>query len=210
MPSDKNSNIFIGSMLKKLRQGSNMTLEALSLSCGLSKTYISQIENSRTNPSISTLKKIADAFNVPIMAILDEKYQQDRSANIADISHSQNDDRDKGEDEVFVVRKDSRKVMKYPNSDWTIELLSPNLSRKIEFILTIAEPGQSSGEEPLTHNGEEAGIVLEGKIKFTVDSREFFLEEGDSICFNSSIPHKWEAYGEKTTKTIWAITPPSF
>ena len=66
--------------------------------------------------------------------------------------------------------------MKYPNSDWTIELLSPNLSRKIEFILTIAEPGQSSGEEPLTHNGEETGIVLEGKIKFTVDSREFFLE----------------------------------
>ena len=108
------------------------------------------------------------------------------------------------------MRKNSRKVMKYPNSDWTIELLSPDLSRKIEFIMTIAEPGQNSGEEPFTHRGEEAGIILEGKIKFMVGSKEFFLDEGDSICFNSSIPHKWEAYGNKTTKTIWAITPPSF
>lgn len=208
MFSTKNNNIFIGSMLKKLRRTHNITLETLSAKCGLSKTYISQIENSKqVNPSIGTLKKIADAFNVPIMAILDENYQEN---NFNDTPSEKALVNNLTEEEVFIVRKNNRKVMRYPNSDWTIELLSPNLNRKVELILTTAKPDQNSGDAPLTHSGEEIGIVLEGKIKFTVGSKEFILDEGDSICFNSSIPHKWEACGEKITKTIWAITPPSF
>ncbi len=194
-------------MIKELRRTLNITLETLSKKCGLSKTYISQIENNKhANPSISTLKRIADAMNVPIMAIIDENY---REKTAVDEPTKRLPDHDLIE-EVFVVRKNTRKAIRYPHSDWTIELLSPNLNRKIELILTIAKPGQNSGEIVFTHNGEEVGIVLEGKLKYTVGSKEYVLNEGDSICFNSTLPHRWEVIGNKLSKTIWAITPPSF
>ena len=205
--NQKNNN-FIGSMIKELRKARNITLEALSNRCGLSKTYISQIENNKqTNPSISTLKKISDGIGVPIMAILDENYQEKTAP---DKQPEEIADHSLIEEEIFIIRKNTRKVMRYPNSDWTIELLSPDLNRKIELIMTIAKPGQNSGESTLIHKGEEVGVVLEGKLKFTVGSREFILEEGDSIYFNSSLPHMWEVIGNKLSKTIWAITPPSF
>jgi len=206
--SISNSNkIFVGSMLKKIRKNHNITLEDLSKKSGLSKTYINQIENNKhTNPSISTLKKIADAMNVPIMAIIDENYHE-KVFNVNE--HEKPEVSDWGKD-VFIVRKNKRKVMKYPDSDWEIELLSPDLDKKIELILTAAKPGQFSGEEPFAHEGEEVGVVLEGKLKFTVNSIEYILNEGDSICFNSSLPHKWEVIGDTVSKTIWAITPPSF
>ena len=96
------------------------------------------------------------------------------------------------------------------SSGWYIELLSPDLNRKIEFILTSAKSGESSGSKPLQHKGEECGVIIKGKLEFYVGLEKYILNEGDSIYFNSELPHKWKVVGEEFTQTIWCITPPSF
>ncbi|HEA69102.1 MAG TPA: cupin domain-containing protein [Desulfobacterales bacterium] len=60
------------------------------------------------------------------------------------------------------------------------------------------------------YRGEECGIILKGKLKGFIGDQVVVLEEGDSIYFDSSIPHRWESVGEGEMKAIWAITPPSF
>jgi len=204
---DKNmeKNIIIGERIKYYRIKNNLTLEDLSKISGISIAYLSQIENSKQiNPSVDTLKKIADSMKLALMSFFEDSDQTDRLVN----KKAETDrDTDPG---VAVVRKNERKTMSYPKSDWEIELLSPDLKRKIEFIMTIAKPNQTSGSGWLQHEGEECGIVIQGKLKFIVGNNEFILEEGDSIYLNSDTPHRWEVIGDKISTTIWAITPPSF
>ncbi|MAF33151.1 MAG: hypothetical protein CL941_04225 [Desulfobacter sp.] len=52
--------------------------------------------------------------------------------------------------------------------------------------------------------------MLKGKLQGFIGDQVVVLEEGDSIYFDSSIPHRWDNMGEGEMKAIWAITPPSF
>ena len=109
---------------------------------------------------------------------------------------------------MSVVRKGERKKLVMP---WgaLYEMLCPDLKGKIEFIY-IHYPVGSKAEEQYSHEGEECGVVLEGTFKGTIGGEEIILEVGDSIYYDSIIPHVWEAVGDKEVKAIWAITPPSF
>jgi len=197
-----NSPKSIGDKIKLLRKNYKLTLEELSKRSGLTKAFLSQLENNKQiNPSVGTLKKITNSFGLPIIVLFSESDKDLNAATITEINTNKN---------VSVVRKEERKAIKYPRSDWMIELLSPDFNRKIELILTIAKPGQTSGDYLLQHEGEECGLVIKGKIKFTVESEDYILDEGDSIYLNSRLKHRWEILGDEACETIWAITPPSF
>jgi quercetin dioxygenase-like cupin family protein len=88
-------------------------------------------------------------------------------------------------------------------------MLSPDLRHKVEFIY-LTYPVGAMIEEFYSHEGEECGLVLEGKFKAVIGDQEIILEPGDSIYFDSSIPHRWQNIGDEDVKAIWAITPPSF
>ena len=201
MPNKKFS---IGNSLKELRNSLNITLDVLSKKCGLSKSYLSLIERDQANPSIATLKRITDALNKPLTVLFESEY-------ISNDKIEYKKDEDTGIDKnVYVIKENERKKLRYPKEDLTIQLLSPNLNRKIEFTYMIARPGQNSGKGYYTHEGEECGIVIEGAMKYTVNYKEYILNKGDTIYFNSILPHKWEVLGNKRIVTVWANTPPSF
>jgi uncharacterized cupin superfamily protein len=90
------------------------------------------------------------------------------------------------------------------------ELLSPNLSGALELLSCRLSPGASSGAEPYTHAGEEAGLVVRGRLELWVDGRKAILEPGDSFGFQSALPHRYCNPGPDETEVIWAITPPSY
>ena len=80
---------------------------------------------------------------------------------------------------------------------------------QIEFLYLHYPVGATAGQ-PYTHAGEECGLVLEGTFKGVFGDREVVLEAGDSVYYDSSIPHYWENAGDVDVRAIWAITPPSF
>lgn len=90
------------------------------------------------------------------------------------------------------------------------ELLSPDLNRKIEFLYITIKPGDYSSKDLVTHEGEECGIVIKGRLMVKMKDKEYILEEGDSIYFDSTIPHKYINIGDEECISIWAMTPPSF
>ena len=90
-----------------------------------------------------------------------------------------------------------------------VEMLCPDLQHKIEFIY-LRYPVGTKVEGQYTHEGEECGVVLEGTFKGTFGAWEVILEPGDSIYYDSTIPHYWETVGDTDVRAIWAITPPSF
>jgi transcriptional regulator with XRE-family HTH domain len=165
----------------------NLSLREVADKAGLTASFLSQVERDLAEPSITSLRRIAEALGVPIFYFL---------LNSAE--------------ESPVVRKGSRKVLRLPESHLVYELLCPDLNRKIEMVVGRLAPGASTCDEPLTHAGEECLVVIQGTMDVDLGSTVHRLEEGDSIYYFCSVPHKLTNAGSADLVFIMAITPPTF
>jgi DNA-binding XRE family transcriptional regulator/mannose-6-phosphate isomerase-like protein (cupin superfamily) len=208
----------LGDKLKEIRLQNHVTLVGLSKAAGVSKSMLSRIERNQSAPTITTLEKIASALGVDLASLFtdldagDPAVSQDRSPHPA-IAPDRSLDADNGVNgsasaSVSVVRSDQRRKVIMP---WgaTYELLCPDMQHRIEFI-SMNYPVGGGSHDLYSHDGEECGIVLQGRFRGIVGDQEFVLEAGDSIYYASSIPHRWENAGDVEARAIWAITPPSF
>ena len=164
-----------------------MSLRSLAGMVSLTPSFLSQVERGLAEPSITSLRKVAEALDVPIFYFLLDT--QEFSP---------------------VVRRGDRRVLNFPQSHLTYELLSPDLNRNLEVFMARLEPGATTCEEPLSHRGEECTVVLEGEMEIRVGTEVYRLNEGDSIYYFGTIPHKITSVGEKDLVFVSAITPPAF
>lgn len=208
----------IGKRLKAIRLQNGKTLAALSRDAGVSKSMLSRIERDHAAPTTTTLEKIASGLGVDLAALLTDPDARDavtspdrRPGQAGAPLASPGDGMARNGAEpiaVSVVRHDQRKRVILPwGADY--EMLCADMRRRIEFIHINYPVGGGSGEL-YSHDGEECGFVLQGRFRGVVGEQELILEEGDSISYASSIPHRWENAGDVEAKAIWAITPPSF
>lgn len=206
--------MLLGDKLKSIRLEKGMTLEELSQKSEVSKSLLSQIERNISVPTVITLERITKAYGIATSGLFFElENDVQRSAPLpskkkktVNFNSKKNNLRSKN---MAIVRKGDRKKLILPRCEAEYELLSPDLQRKIEFI-TVHFPVGARIAEFFNHRGEECGVILKGKLKGFIGDQVVVLEEGDSIYFDSSIPHRWESIGECEAKAIWAITPPSF
>lgn len=178
----------LGNKIRMLRHRRGLTITELAEKAGVSPSLISQIERDKICPSVYSVWEISKALNVSIGYFFND--------------HQTNNNP--------VVRKDERKKLVLGNSSAIYELLSPNLSGKIEFLRIVIEPGECTDQKQISHEGEECGIVLQGKLLVKWGDEEYILNEGDSIYFASTVPHRYINIGDVTSISIWAMTPPSF
>lgn len=182
-------NIDIGKKIRELRKEKNMNISVLAEIAGVSPGLISQIERNIVTPSIVSLWKIAQGLDVSVGYFFDEEVKSTVSP---------------------VVKRNDRKRISASNNHALYELLSADLNRKIEFLYITIKAGDSSTKDLVTHEGEECGIVIKGRLLVKMEDEEYLLEEGDSIYFDSTIPHRYVNVGDETCESIWAMTPPSF
>ena len=190
----------LGENLRFIRLQKKMTLQELSQMSKVSKSQLSQIERDVSVPTVAKLQKIADALEIKFSDLLPDN--GDSTSDADPVSSKVNSK------QISVVRKGERKKMVMP---WgaLYEMLCPDLQHKIEFIY-LHYPAGTTAKEQYTHDGEECGVILEGTFKGTFGTKEVILEPGDSIYYDSTIPHYWETVGDTDVRAIWAITPPSF
>lgn len=81
--------------------------------------------------------------------------------------------------------------------------------RKMQVLIERYTPGADTGAI-FSHDAQEAGVVLEGKIELTVGDRTWILGAGDSYYFDSNLPHRFRNLGDGPARIISAITPPSY
>jgi len=176
----------IGKRIKQFREEKGLTLKNVSDATGLSVGFLSQIERNITDPSIASLKKIADVLGVKIKEFFEKMPEK-----------------------KLVVRRDERNKLLLGNSKIMYELLAPSMDRKMEPLLKVIEPKASSGMVE-GHEGEEFACVLEGTLEVCIGDETYILEEGDSIYFNADQPHLYKNPGVKKCVCIWVTTPPTF
>lgn len=190
----------VGARLRAIRRARDLTLKEVAEGAGLSKSFISQIESGVVNPSIASLNRITEFLEISPSELL-EQQDLDRTNG-----HS-------GEQEaafVAIVRKDQRKGLVWADSPRPTYLLTPDLQHRIEVLLTDLEPGMDHQESWTQHVGEEFGFVLAGSVEYLIGENVYPLDEGDSIYFGTTTPHKVRASGNKPARVIMVLTPPWF
>jgi transcriptional regulator with XRE-family HTH domain len=180
----------IGLNIKKRREQMGLTLRELALNVGVSASFLSQVECGKVSPSLATLKKIVGALNTTVGAIIGEK---------RDINDGP------------VVRVGERKTIEGMVNKMMIDFLTSSHPDKMmePMIFRFSESGNFS-DTMYQHFGQEFVLVLKGKIEIVLGNERYVLEEGDSIYFNSGVPHAfWNAHSG-ISEALSINTPPNF
>jgi transcriptional regulator with XRE-family HTH domain len=175
----------LGRRIRTLRTERGLTLTGLAARVGITRSFLSSVERGVAYPSLMVLRSIAAALEVPVFLLFTAP-----------------------ESNGMVVRRNARKVIRPPGAPASYELVSPDLRRKIEMIIVRLKPGVRS--PAMAHQGEECALVLRGRVVMTIGDVEYELNEGDSIYYDSGLPHVARAAGDEPAEIVSAITPPNF
>lgn len=179
----------IGERLRSRRQQNGLRVVDVARQAGLSPSYISQVERNLVTPSVPALNSLAAVLGLPASTLLGD------NQGIDDPSQ-------------YVVRKNGRKVIMLPGAKVRAELLSPDLQRRMEFIILHIPPGGSTQLGSPAHVGDQAAIILQGNLELVIGDQAYLLEPGDSVYLPMSLPHLWRNTGSEEAHGIWATTPP--
>jgi transcriptional regulator with XRE-family HTH domain len=177
----------IGKKLKATRLRNDMTIQELAVSSNVSSNMISRIERGLTTPSVEIIVRLANSFGMSINYFVEEAEKG------STIVHTK-----KGQGEPIFFFEDKHQIISL-----TQGLRDPNFT---VFFDTI-EPNCGSGDGGMVHSGEEFALVVEGTLEFIVDDERFVLEEGDSIVFKASLPHRWRNLHQGKTNVLWVVSP---
>jgi transcriptional regulator with XRE-family HTH domain len=185
-PAREAMDLEVGQRIRRLRRTRRLSLEAVADRTGLSIGFISQIERGLSSPSLRVLATVADVLNVGIAALFGTKDNGDNA-------------------DAVVTRERERAELKLWRSGISKQLLSPAGSEgRLNLFLVMMQPGASTGDELYTHDGEEAGLVLEGEMTLAVDTERWTVSAGDSFRFASRRPHRFgNPSRDKTTVVLW-------
>jgi len=169
----------VGARVKQLRQERGLSMVQLARDVGITTGMISQIERDLTDPSLTTLRKIAQVLDVPVFYFF---LSQESSPEVRS--------------------SDKRFRLESQESGVCHEFISDPNEATLEFTMIEAKPGHSSGPKQDSHPGTECALVLAGRMVLEIEDRYFELKANDSITFDSLKPHRWVNQGKTPLRFI--------
>ena len=178
----------LGLKLKALRTRQGLSQRRLARNSGVSNATISLIEHGRTDPSMGLLKRILDAMGVSFAEFFSSDTRQT--------------------EQYFFTQDELSEIGSGPISYLQVgaDLSESNL----QILYECYQPGADTGQSMLSHEAEEGGIILKGRLEITVADRIRTLSAGDAYRFNSRLPHRFRNTGNEDCLLVSACTPPSF
>ena len=173
----------IGKLLKDLRYKKELTLKDLAQKSGLSISFLSQVENSKSSITLQSLSKIADALEVSRSYFFPESTPQ-----------------------KSFVRKNPTDMLDFNQSDFIYQSLSNEIPNSLfEPMLVVLLPNNQKVNSS-THKGQEFVYVLEGTLTLVHNEEEHDLEVGDSFHMDSTTPHTWFNRTNETVKLLYVYS----
>jgi transcriptional regulator with XRE-family HTH domain len=177
----------VGRQLRAVRTAFGLSQRELAKRAGVTNGMISLIEQDRVSPSIGSLQKILAAFPMTMA----EFFTRDMEGGETVVFRA-NELPDVGAGEI------SYRLVAASRRD-----------RKMSILWETYEPDTDTGEDLLTHSGEEGGVVVEGELEVTVAGKTWVLGPGDAYYFDSRLPHRFRNTGKGPARIVSANTPPT-
>jgi len=202
-----------GARLRKLRQEAGLSLRGLARQAEVSPSLISQIENGKSRPSVSTLYTLARLLNIGVDELFgtDADVPDDAPADRAAAPSGMHDPANAWHPSEYatrisVVHPSHRAHLRMAEGvDW--ERLAATPERDVNFMKITYAPGAAGTADGslIAHDGYEYGYVLAGVLEVTVGNEVFVLHEGESLGFDSTIPHVLRNIGDTDFQGLWFV-----
>ena len=177
----------IGARLYAVRTMNGLSQRELAKRAGVTNSTISLIEQNRVSPAIGSLKKVLDGIPMSLADFFTMDFDS--------------------EGQVFY------RAVEMPNiGSGNISFFLVGANRKNRQMTILREthpPGADTGPELLSHEGEEGGVILRGKLEVTVAGKAEVLGVGDAYYFESRLPHRFRNVGDEECEVVSANTPPT-
>ena len=191
----------IGAKLRAVRERQGLSQREMAQRAGLTNGTISLIEQSKTSPSVSSLKRILDT--VPMS--LSEFFSEVESDTIPKYFYTVDAARDE-----FTELSPQEAGLGVTAARVSLRQLGNAARHALQVLHETYPPGADTGPDPLSHEAEEAGVVVSGIIEVTVADQVRVLNPGDGYLFDSRLPHRFRNIGEADCVIVSACTPPTF
>ena len=215
----------IGEKLRAVRQHRRISLRDLARKADISASMLSQIETGKAFPSVRSIYGIAAALNVPVDYFFPAPNHNGGYANDGEgeginqltASQMRQAQVDRSVEPVPPAEAPARPrtpvIVMHSSDRPTIELnggvtwarLTGAAEPDVEFIEIAYEPGASSGVNMSHHQGREFGLVLQGELLLELGFDTHRLSAGDSIIFDSTLPHRLSNTGAQTMRALWVV-----
>lgn len=189
---DAPAHFALGSRIRRLRRQSKLTLAEVAERAGFGKAYLSRIENGQKIPPLGTLSRIAEVLGVEASALMTE------NAPVTDWRG------------VSLVRKNERRPTMLGGAAFGYDYLSmtnATQGRALQpFFFTF--PDQIDKYVFFEHDGEELVHILSGRVEWQIGIDKFVLEAGDTLHFDSRMPHRGHSLSGPATALVVMYAPP--
>jgi transcriptional regulator with XRE-family HTH domain len=186
----------IGHRLREERIRTGISQRELARRLGLSASLISQLESGQSRPSVGTLYSIVTELGVSL----------DRIIKGPDLGAAAASDGDGRAERSPVVHPGERPAIDL-DSGVRWEELAADREEGIDFLEAIYEVGGAStpDESLMRHHGREYGYVVSGTLGIQIAFEQYELHPGDSIAFDSTIPHRLFNKGDVPVHAVWFV-----
>jgi transcriptional regulator with XRE-family HTH domain len=198
----------VGSRLRAERERQGISLRALARQVGMSPSAMSQIETGRSRPSVRTLYAIVSSLDMS----LDELFATGAGQATRRPAPSPRGDRQvpgppAATDATGPVQPAATRKAIDLDSGVRWERLTADRDPEVDFLHVVYDVGGASSRDRIfmRHAGREYGLVLAGRLRVTTGFQPHELGPGDSISFDSSIPHLLENVGDEPVTAVWVV-----
>jgi transcriptional regulator with XRE-family HTH domain len=178
----------VGVRIKRLREENSLSLDELSVRSALSADFLHDVEENNVYPSLGPLLKISRALGIRLGTLLDDQISQDPVVMRVE---------DQKEELSMLKGKDKPVALKFHS------LGRGKKDRHMEpfYIEILPEPAED--KKLSSHEGEEFIVVLSGEVEVFYGQKTCVLKRGDSIYYNSVVPHYVSCHGSRAE--IYAV-----
>ena len=170
----------LGIIIKSVRLKKKMKLKEVAQKSGLSISFISQVERSKSSVTMTSLRKISEALDVNVSYFFQNNYTKSES----------------------IKRKQKNEKGNYNDMEFSFSNLTGDMIEPIfEPIIATLFPGEKQ-RTPYTHRGQEFLYILEGTLTVILKGEKHLLNSGDSVHIESSSPHTWFNDSERPVKLL--------
>lgn len=179
----------IGEKIQALRMTKDISIADLARQSGIPESILQKAEEENVSPPLGAIVNLAKFFDVPVGEFFGES----------------------GDSPFCIVRSEERQEVSRFSTEYSMScgytyqgLGQQKRNRQMEPFLVTLNPIEGEEPESNQHIGEEFIFVLEGRIRVNLENHQDVLNPGDSIYYDSKIPHIISCHGEKPA-TILAV-----
>ena len=182
------NNIAIGNKISETRKKRGLSIREFSRQVDLSAALLSQIERGLANPSLNTLRMIAEGLKIPLYTLF-----------IDEIKH-----------ELLILRKADRQSIEATPENVVFDLLSPAyMKSNVEILWAVLNPRTETTETYMLHEKEEFAIIMKGTVWVVIDTEEYELYEGDTVRLLPRMKHKFRNDTDMPVEVLYILAPSS-